>query len=351
MQTECEPVVLSDAEMRKLLDHAFQPKERPPRDRKDEPPPPINPFVVIRYDASDIGVRPPPGGAITYLSPDILVTSLSGAPNIIADQPHLLQARLSNFGLFPASSVPADFYWANPSMAITETSVNFIGSGVLPYLPAGSPAGPSSLLVDCASHWVPRFENGGHECLLVRATIPVFDSNPVPLDPGLTYRVGQRNLTVVQVAPGQSFQMMILVANIAPFTLPVQVFGGRLDLRQTQALLMTTTRSKSRSRQALHEGALNWRITADEPPVPLVAPSKLFAQRLLAFNDHAACGTGKTQRLWEHKLPAYTEQRVTVNAVVPQAAFPGTVYSLGLQQQLGPISTGGYGIVLLVRDH
>jgi len=349
MQNECEAVVISDAEIEKLFAHVFKAKREPPRDRKDEPPPPINPFVVIRYDASDIGARPAPGGAITYLSPDILVTNLSGAPNIIADQPHLLQTRLTNFGLFPASSVHADFYWANPSMAITETSVNFIGSGVLPYLPAGSPSGPSSLLVDCDTHWVPRFENGGHECLLVRATIPTFDELPVPLDPGLTYRVGQRNVNVVQVAPGQAWKMMIRVANIARFTLPVQVHGGQLDLRQTKALLGMPTRNRARTTPTLIEGSLNWRVSADEPPQPLTAPSKLFAQRLLAADDQGG-GSGKALRLWEGELPAYTEQRLTVQAVIPQAARPDTVYTLSLQQQLGPVFTGGYGIVLLVRE-
>uniref|UniRef100_A0A7C2JZJ6 Uncharacterized protein n=1 Tax=Schlesneria paludicola TaxID=360056 RepID=A0A7C2JZJ6_9PLAN len=345
MHAECDREQIDDAELAKLFEQSFPLKRQPPKN--DDRPPPINPYVVIRYDETDIGVRPAPGGAVTYLSPDLLVTNLTGAPDIIVGQPHRLQARLSNFGLFPATLVQVDFYWANPSMAITETSVNFIGSGLLPHLPAGSSSGPSAMVVDCATDWVPVFENGGHECLLARATVPTFDAGPVPLDPGLSYRVGQRNLNVVQVAAGQSFKMFVRAANFARFPLAAQVWGGRMDARQIRQWL-AMSRGRSRQAQDFQEGALSWRITADEPPEPLPGPTKLFAERLLAYDDDPRESPPKSQRMWAQELPAMTEQKLTVHAAVPQGARPGAVYSLSLQQQLGPILTGGYGILLVV---
>jgi hypothetical protein len=350
MHMPCEPERISDEDLKQAFAEGLGVKSKRPGDR-EEPPPPINPFVVIRYDAADVGARPAGSGAITYLSPDVLVTSLSGSPDILAGRPHLLQARLTNYGLFPATQIQVDFYWANPSMAITETAVNFIGSGTLPYLPAGTPAGPSSLLVACATDWVPRFENGGHECLLVRATIPTFDDAPVPLDPGLTYRVGQRNLTVVQVAPGQAFHIKIRAANTARFTLPMQVFGGRMNERLVKALLGTTAaRRKDRAANTLQEGALSWKISAEEPPQPLPARSKLFAEQLMAQHDYPTGRTDQAVLLWEQALPALSEQTLTVQATIPQAARPGTIYSVALAETLGTICTGGYGLVLIVGE-
>jgi hypothetical protein len=71
--------------------------------------------------------------------------------------------------------------------------------------------------VQCSTPWVPVVENGGHECLIVEAYIPVFDPLTAPMYPWVDRHVGQRNVNLVTLSAGQSLSMSLQAVNIADF--------------------------------------------------------------------------------------------------------------------------------------
>jgi hypothetical protein len=166
------------------------------------------PYLLLRANPGDLGERPVVGAPF-WESPDIFI--LAGvdpafAPDVpppahlgeIADggEPNTIYAHVWNFGNAAANEIIVEFYWVNPSLGISASSLNLIAQTFMSLGAKGS--GHSHAVVKCPKAWVPTYVNGGHECLLVR----VWD-NPADLpgeptfDASWNRHVGQRNIHVV----------------------------------------------------------------------------------------------------------------------------------------------------------
>lgn len=186
--------------------------------RKDE----YLPYLLVRSAAGDAGARPFSG--VFWESPDIYVLPGVDAPAAPllpptfggvarAGAPNTLYAQIWNLGKAPAFRVRVEFYWFNPSLGISRSDANFIGAtwvdlgnrfqrnaswseargAGLPYVTMGS-----HVIVRCPTSWVPQFVNGGHECLVVRVSEPIFDAVPPDQFAAAADRhVAQRNIAVV----------------------------------------------------------------------------------------------------------------------------------------------------------
>lgn len=167
------------------------------------------PYLFLRANPADLGARPVVGAPF-WESPDIFI--LAGVPPTLAPaippalgqvalagQPNTIYAHVWNFGKAAANEVVVEFYWVDPSLGISPTSVHLIAQTFMSLGARGS--GHSHAVIKCPEAWTPTFVNGGHECLLVR----VWD-NPADLpgepkfDASINRHVGQRNIHVN--APG-----------------------------------------------------------------------------------------------------------------------------------------------------
>lgn len=175
----------------------------------------FSPWLVIRYSAVDIGLRPIPPAAPFWTSPDIWVESSDPLGNGVAGQQNFVHARVFNLGMGPAAPVRLDFYWANPSLGLDAAHMNHIGTEwmIIPSL--------QSRDVRCSTPWVPSWTDGAHQCLMVHCTAPLTDPLSAPFQPRLDRHVGQRNITVVNVGAGQTLKMSLAVTNLFP--LPARV--------------------------------------------------------------------------------------------------------------------------------
>ncbi|HEX9312898.1 MAG TPA: hypothetical protein VGA30_08770, partial [Actinomycetota bacterium] len=188
--------------------------------RKDE----YLPYLLIRAASGDRGARPFTG--VFWESPDMFVAAGQDAPVAplfpptgagVADAgaPNTLYAHVWNLGKSPAYRVRVEFYWFNPTLGISRADANLIGAAWIDlanrftvYPEWQEQTGPDGnayvtrgchAIVRCPQTWVPVFENGGHECLVVRAFEPMMDS--IPLDQfsaPADRHIGQRNIAVVQ---------------------------------------------------------------------------------------------------------------------------------------------------------
>jgi hypothetical protein len=174
------------------------------------------PYLLIRSVLGDRGDR-----AINvpfWESPDIWTAP--GAPanapavppthggTLTAGQPHTLYAHVWNLGFAPIAGVRLEFYWFNPSLAIDGTHAHQIGVARVDLGGRGSPA--SHKLVKCPQPWIPVMENGGHECLVVRASSIGDPVGNNPWQPWLNRHVAQRNVSVVVAGAGMSNLMRSL---------------------------------------------------------------------------------------------------------------------------------------------
>ncbi len=189
--------------------------------RKDE----FLPYLLIRSASGDRGARPFNG--VFWESPDIFVNPNqeatiaplmppTSAGVAQANVPNTLYAHVWNLGKSPAYRVRVEFYWLNPTLGISRSDANLIGAAwidlanrftLLPHWDEVSgPSGKymtlgSHAIVRCPETWIPKYENQGHECLVVRAFEPVLD--PLGNDQfsaASDRHVAQRNIAVVQAA-------------------------------------------------------------------------------------------------------------------------------------------------------
>lgn len=198
--------------------------------RKDE----YLPYLLIRAAGGDRGGRPYNG--VFWESPDVFVlprTDASAAPLMPAgaggvaeaNRPNTLYAHVWNLGKAPVYRARVEFYWFNPSLGFSRSAANLVGVTYVdlanrfthldrwtemqePYghwLSRGCHA-----VVKCPTTWVPTYENGGHECLVVRAFEPLLDAlSPDQFSPAADRHVGQRNIAVVQAASPASLDLVL----------------------------------------------------------------------------------------------------------------------------------------------
>jgi hypothetical protein len=145
-----------------------------------------------------------------WLSPDIWVvpgTDPNGPPGSpVAGGVAYVWARVANTGTEDATGVQVKFYWGNPSVQMFYSTLNPIGTAY-----ADIPAGDTQEVL-CLVPWNVVTVNGGHECLVVVASLP--DDPPLPdaVDPPGYNNVAQRNLTVVSsLWGGADFHLTVTV--------------------------------------------------------------------------------------------------------------------------------------------
>jgi hypothetical protein len=164
------------------------------------------PYLFMRANPADVGVRPITGAPF-WESPDIFIlggVAPSAAPAIppelgqiaIAGEPNTLYAHVWNFGKAAASEVVVEFYWVDPSLGISPSSLHMIAQTFMTLGAKGS--GHAHAVIKCPEAWTPTFVNGGHECLLVRVWDNPSDLPGEPkFDASVNRHVAQRNIHVI----------------------------------------------------------------------------------------------------------------------------------------------------------
>ena len=175
------------------------------------------PWLLLRAVPDDLGIRPMAPGSVFWCSPDVWVESEDPFGNAVAGRPNYVHARLFNLGAFQAAPVKLDFYWGNPAVGLGPGDMHHIGTEYveLPSL--------TSRVVRCETPWVPVMLNDGHECVMVNASCWVSDPITAPFMPMLDRHVGQRNLHVTTLPAGESMMMSLMVANVFPIAVRVEV--------------------------------------------------------------------------------------------------------------------------------
>jgi len=176
------------------------------RKDRDERKPRFKVELLCRTFAGDVGLRPLPN-MVFWESPDIVIEGPSGDPDIatpgVVNKVHV---HVWNLGLADCWSAHVDLYWCNPSVGINPSVATAIGSKVVPLA-----SGQHSVV---SFDWTPVLVNGGHECLVAQVYDPVADPVVAPFNPVQDRHIGQRNVSVIQVAPSQVVNFDIFSQNL-----------------------------------------------------------------------------------------------------------------------------------------
>jgi hypothetical protein len=306
------------------------------------------PWLVVRYAAGDDGSRPLPGGTVFWESPDVWVVSTLGINQPVPGEANTVFARVTNLGLQDATGVFVNFYWADPSMAITEATANLIGIGSTD-IDAGS-----SVVVTCPNPWVPVIENNGHECLLAEAYLPVSDPLTSPLDPVDDRHVGQKNEQLVYAQKGQRIVVNLHAVNISGFA-QVLTF-------EVQSLRLTGVPELLAARALTHPQALTPAMAAlplslrvADTPRLFGGPSTTFARRLLSMTLQEVAGTATdcsppAQVTRAEPFEPWEMRVIEITGQMPFDAQPGQIFAFRVVQRVGRMVTGGYTVYVIVSD-
>jgi hypothetical protein len=201
------------------------------------------PYLLVRSNPSDRGARAVSG--VFWESPDIFVrpgvpanlaplTPPLNAGSPVVGSPTTLYAHVWNLGRAAVWGAYVEFSWFNPSLGFNYANANRLGAAMIDlgdrftsfpeWREASGPAGDRYLtrgchaIVKCPATWMPTWENGGHECLVVRVFEQFMD--PVELtnyNARIDRHIGQRNITVVQAKSPAELDLML---DVGPTTAP-----------------------------------------------------------------------------------------------------------------------------------
>ncbi len=380
-----EDVKRREEEYRRLLER-----------QKDGEPRNQTAWLLIQYASTDLGIRPIPADQVFWDSPDIWVESSDPLGNPVASEPNFVHARVFNLGAFMASPVKVDFFWANPALGLGPSNMSLIGSQYVDVPPL------TSVDVRCNTAWVPIIVNDGHECVMVNCSCWLLDPISHPFLPTLDRHVGQRNLHVVQSAAGQALKLSLQVTNVFPVTMPASIevhfdhltlinreaeipphmFGGLAATfaqqeRVTAARLVGAFRRGSPAHKAAQRALVVERRASKERPrlfrrlggqrTAAIVVSRfreecgaiqargagVHAGQLLAaidaFGDDADLHRQRGVVLHELMLEPHTFRTLDAEVAVPPDAHSGDALIVHLSHQAGPITAGGYTIVIQIR--
>jgi hypothetical protein len=255
---------------------------------------------------------------------------------------------VTNLGLQDATGVFVNFYWADPSMAITEAAANLIGVGSTD-VDAGS-----SVVVTCPNPWVPVVENNGHECLLAEAYLPASDPLTSPLDPVDDRHVGQKNEQLVYAQKGQRVVVNLHAVNISGFA-QVLTF-------EVQSLRLIAIPEPLRKRTLTHPqllvpatSVLPLSLQMVNGPRLYSGPSAGFARRLLSMTLQEIAGTAldclpPAQVTRAEPFEPWEMRMIEIAGQVPHDAQPGQIFGFRVVQRSGRMITGGYTVYVIVSD-
>jgi hypothetical protein len=240
------------------------------------------PWLLIRYRLADLGLRPIPAGDAHWQSPDIWVESSDPSGKAVAGEENFVHARVFNLGKAAGVPTRVDFYWADPSVGLGAAHMNLIGTEWVQVEPH------TALDVRCDTAWVPVFVNNGHECLKVNCTNPILDPIAHPFDPRLDRHAGQRNITVLPAAAGETLLITLAVNNIFPMHVEAMITARVERMAVDRAAAKQLKPFDLVNRVAAHGGPRA--LGAQELPFLYRggAPDHGRARRLAAFLDERA---------------------------------------------------------------
>jgi hypothetical protein len=309
----------------------------------------FTPWLVVRFASGDEGARPLVGGTVFWESPDVWVEGSLGINQPVPGEPSNVFARVSNFGQQDATGVLVKFWWADPSLAITEASAHLIGIGSVAVVPS-----LGTVTVPCPTPWIPVVENGGHECLLAEAEIPGLDPLSAPMDPVDDRHVGQKNEQLVLAAKGKPFSVKVRAVNVIGLaqTLNFEVHAPRL--RQIPPLL-AARRVATRATLAPATTALSLAMKVADEPSFFTQASPVFTRRLLSMTVREASGTAERRTAMplisqSLSLHPWETRMVEITGQVPSGAEPGQTFMFRVTQRVGQMVTGGYTVYVVVAD-
>jgi hypothetical protein len=300
------------------------------------------PWLVVRANYGDFGDRPLAAGSVFWESPDVWVVSQLGINQPVVGQNNTVFARVSNFGMQYATGVWVKFWWANPSLAITESTANLIGIGY-----ANVPSG-WSVDVQCPNPWVPVEENGGHECLIAEAFIPVSDPLTAAMDPMDDRHVGQKNEQLIMLKKGERFTTKVQAINITDTAKELRFDIQPLHLETIHPLVKLRGVGGTPSHQTIPLG-----LKFIDEASTFIAKSLLFADRLLLR------GLKKIEDMLEHSIePSQVShaarfeplesRTLEISGQVPEDAEVGQNFVFRVVQRIGNMVTGGYTVNVVV---
>jgi hypothetical protein len=370
------------------------------KDEPDRPPRHWSPWLLIRDQPADIGVRPLPLSEVFWASPDIWVDSSDPLGNPVAGEANRVHARVENLGMADAVPVRVDFFWADPSLGLGPANMNHIGSEWVE-VKRGEVKD-----VACSTPWVPVIVNLGHECLLVNCSNYVLDPIIYPFQPTLDRHVGQRNMHVGEASAGETITLSTVINN--PFAIPIAMeivgltgrisvsksalahFGRQGVIRALMRFQDLSTHSPSELRQRFVKDSAEHRAaqriaryaravrpqslpqSSDEiypvEPGPslhlrlaetysLAEGSDGYAflgDRLMALQklarDEAIPQTNRFVPLQTLELVAFERRNLEIAIKVPREGKPGEYVVVHLAQRWEQLLIGGYSIAIRVRD-
>jgi hypothetical protein len=321
----------------------------PPRTIPPNTEVPYSSFLVIRSMVGDNGTRPLPPATEYWAGPDVWVESRMGVDQPIPGEDNTVFARVSNWGLQDATGVIIEFYFAIPGLAITTPTL--IGIGY-----ANIQSGDSAV-VECPTKWVPDSINGGHQCLIVQAYIPLFDDLTSPQDPFDDRHVGQKNQQLVQLAPGEFFVTTVQAAN--PMGIAQQL---TFEVQPLQRVAAPPPVLAQRSVDALEVkaappalGALPLTLRLDDSSSSFSGPSAVFARRLLSQTLREMAGASRyclapAQITHTAQFEPWETRTIEIAGQVPLHAQPGQAHSFDIVQRTGRMINGGYRVNVVVGE-
>lgn len=307
------------------------------------------PFLVLRYASGDSGSRSLPAGTVFWHSPDVWVCGSQGMNQPVAGEANRMFARINNLGRMDAGWVHVRFWWANPSLAITEANANLVGTADV-HVPSGQ-----SRVVECPTPWVPVMENGGHECILAEAWAPELDPLIAPLDPVTDRHVGQKNLHVIQVANGKSFRFVLEAMNISPTMQEVMVHARALTVEEVVRELTSPDIGLSKKELICASRPAPIRMNMADQGIFPMSTQTTHARRVLARQQ---AGTHDNQQVCmpvggvviRETLEAGELRNVKISGKVPSSARPGETFGYQIIQRMGDMITGGYNLYVTVVE-
>jgi hypothetical protein len=244
--------------------------------------------------------------------------------------------------------VQVKFWWANPSLAITEQMAYLIGTG------SANISSQSSAAVPCSGIWLPQVVNGGHECLLAEAFISAFDPLTAPMDPVDDRHVGQKNEQLLILPPGKPFSITLQGVNFMSLSQALTFEVQPVRLARLPTLL--AMRQKNLSMRLLPPTTtlpLSFRIS--DSPALFTGPSAVFARRLLSATLQELAGTDRTilspaQITQTTSFEPWEVRSLELGGAVPPNAVSGQTFVFRIVQRAGRMIMGGYTVHLVVSD-
>ncbi|MDG1573276.1 hypothetical protein OZ410_13180 [Robiginitalea sp. M366] len=349
----------------------------------------VTPWLLLRCNLSDMGIRPLPAGVKHWLSPDITVESSDPLGNPVAEEENFIHALILNLGEVGAAPVQVDFYWGDPSIGLSAAHMHHIGTEWVEI------ESLHSARVRCPIPWTPSLASGAHQCLKVNCTNHLLDPIRHPFQPKLDRHAGQRNVTVQESPAGATFSLTLKLNNtfalgfvqtvrmeshhirfqegkkwsLKDKTVVAMNFTEDLALNRTNFTKMFHKRSETYKDartaariQAAKKVNPEWAIQAITPDRMPVVHTEISAKRRFIKNPQADADLGQhlirtrsTERtrcakpgliLEQMRMEAFEQRDFNLEVQVPHEAQKGDFLVIHLQQEIHEMAMGGYSIVV-----